>query len=77
MDNDTTEPLRWRKPWSGGNGGSCVEIAPTRDGGMVVRNSTDPDGPRVRYTAKEWLTFVEGVKSGDFDADLLPGYPAI
>ncbi|MCE7079287.1 DUF397 domain-containing protein [Streptomyces sp. ST2-7A] len=61
----------WRKPWSGGNGGSCVEALRLRDGRVALRQSTDPDGPALIYTRHEIETFIEGVKSGEADF-LLP-----
>ncbi|MBB0245680.1 DUF397 domain-containing protein [Streptomyces alkaliphilus] len=57
----------WRKPWSGGNGGSCVEALRLRDGRVALRQSTDPDGPALIYTRHEIESFIEGVKSGEAD----------
>jgi hypothetical protein len=45
--------------------GSCVEVAIGDE--VEVRNSTEP-GRTVVFTKKEWQTFVEGVRSGEFDA---------
>lgn len=45
----TTGPvvLRWRKSsYSNGMGGECVEVAATPEG-LLVRDSKDPDGPRL------------------------------
>jgi hypothetical protein len=57
----------WRKSsYSGGNGGACVEVAVLRDGGLAVRDSKDPDGARLAFTADEWATFTTGVKAGEF-----------
>ncbi|MDF3294050.1 MULTISPECIES: DUF397 domain-containing protein [Streptomyces] len=57
----------WRKPWSGGNGGSCVEAMKLRDGRVALRQSTDPDGPALIYTLHEIETFIKGAKSGEAD----------
>lgn len=57
----------WRKPWSGGNGGSCVEAMRLRDGRVALRQSTDPEGPALIYSRHEIQRFLEGVKSGDAD----------
>ena len=35
----------WHKPWSGHNGGSCVEVKPLPGGQFALRQSTDPAGP--------------------------------
>ena len=45
----------------------------------VMRNSGDPDGPRLYFTEAEWDAFVLGVKDGEFDLDEngnLPPVPA-
>ncbi|MFF4412570.1 DUF397 domain-containing protein [Streptosporangium sp. NPDC001559] len=64
MDLSTTV---WRKSsLSGGNGGQCVEVAGLT-GGTAVRDSKNPEGPSLLFTAAEWRTFVEGVKTGEFD----------
>ncbi|WP_103500704.1 MULTISPECIES: DUF397 domain-containing protein [Streptomyces] len=57
----------WRKPWSGGNGGSCVEALRLGDGRVALRQSTDPEGPALIYTPHEIEKFIAGVKSGDAD----------
>ncbi|MDT0308702.1 DUF397 domain-containing protein [Streptomyces sp. DSM 44917] len=57
----------WRKPWSGGNGGSCVEVLPLGDGRVAVRQSDDPDGPALIYSHCEIERFIRGVKSGAAD----------
>lgn len=40
----------WVKPWSGTNGGNCVEAKKLSDGRVAVRQSTEPDGPALIYT---------------------------
>jgi hypothetical protein len=57
----------WRKPWSGGNGGSCVEAKRLNDGRVALRQSTDPEGPALIYTNHEITTFIQGAKAGDAD----------
>ncbi|XVQ87881.1 DUF397 domain-containing protein [Microbispora siamensis] len=47
-------------------GNQCVEVARLRDG-VAVRDSKDPQGPRLMFTPGEWEAFVEGVKGGEFD----------
>jgi hypothetical protein len=55
---------------------SCVEAAPVT-GGVLVRNSTDPNGPMLSFTAEEWIAFVGGVRDGDFDFGLNVTPPSI
>lgn len=58
----------WRKATKSGTQGNCVEVADLADGGRAVRDSKDPSGPMLRFTAAEWDAFVHGVKSGEFDS---------
>ena len=51
---------------------SCVEVSITttksgRQQPILVRDSKNPDGPRLESDAAEWAAFVKGVKSGEFD----------
>lgn len=57
----------WRKPWSGPNGGSCVEVMKLADGRVALRQSTDPDGPALIYTVREIEQFLHGAKGGQAD----------
>ncbi|MFB7918566.1 DUF397 domain-containing protein [Streptomyces sp. NPDC056061] len=62
---------QWLKPWSGTNGGNCVEVKNLGDGRVALRQSTNPDGPALIYTAAEITAFIAGVKAGAADF-LLP-----
>ncbi|MCX9193449.1 DUF397 domain-containing protein [Carbonactinospora thermoautotrophica] len=56
----------WRKSTASENANACVEVA--RVGGFVaVRDSKNPDGPKLVFGAREWAAFADGVKAGDFD----------
>ncbi|WP_326637552.1 DUF397 domain-containing protein [Streptosporangium sp. NBC_01755] len=58
----------WRKSSrSSGNGGQCVEVAANLPGVVAVRDSKDPNGPKLLFTPTEWRTFVGGIKTGKFD----------
>ncbi|MEO3765994.1 DUF397 domain-containing protein [Streptomyces sp. B8F3] len=57
----------WQKPWSGTNGGSCVEAKRLPDGSVALRQSTDPTGPALVYTREEMIAFLEGAKDGQAD----------
>lgn len=54
----------WERPWSGPNGGQCVETKRLTDGRVAVRQSTDPAGPALIYAREEIAAFVRGVKEG-------------
>ncbi|EHM26447.1 putative AbaA-like protein [Streptomyces sp. W007] len=57
----------WYKPWSGGNGGNCVEAMKLADGRVAVRQSADPDGPALIYSNGEIAAFIQGAKAGQAD----------
>jgi len=59
--------LRWRPATQDGTG---VELAKLADGGVAVRNASDPDGPALIYTKAEIEALIGGAVDGDFD-DLL------
>jgi len=55
---------QWRKAsYSNSNGGACVEVATTAHA-VAVRDSKDPDGPKLAFTAEAWDSFIEHVKRG-------------
>ncbi|MCI0385116.1 DUF397 domain-containing protein [Streptomyces sp. CNQ085] len=57
----------WHKPWSGTNGGNCVEAMKLGDGRVALRQSSDPDGPALIYTYQEIESFIRGAKLGEAD----------
>lgn len=57
----------WRKSSRSNNGGNCVEVARNLPGVVAVRDSKDPQGPRLLFTPAEWGSFTIGVRSGRFD----------
>ena len=65
LAESSAEDARWRMSTFSANV-NCVELA-TVDSRIVVRDSKDRQGPRLTFTAAEWLAFVQGVKAGQFD----------
>jgi Domain of unknown function (DUF397) len=60
--------LAWRKSTrSSGQGGQCVEVAELSNGGRAVRDSKNPEGPKLVFTPGEWAAFLDGAKNGEFD----------
>lgn len=55
----------WRKATASGMNGGCVEVA---DLGHViaVRDSKNPDGPKLVFTPTEWDCFLDGAVNGEF-----------
>ncbi|WP_229852754.1 DUF397 domain-containing protein [Streptomyces albospinus] len=53
----------WRKSsYSNGTGGECVEVADGLPGIVPVRDSKDPQGPALVFSAAGWSSFVSAVK---------------
>ncbi len=48
------------------SGGNCVQVARTTQG-IAVRDSKNPDGPRLLFTDAEFTAFLHGARSGEFD----------
>ncbi|RAY13359.1 DUF397 domain-containing protein [Actinomadura craniellae] len=67
MPETDTPADRWRKStYSSGNGGECVELAAL--GSMVgIRDSKEPDGPRLSVDRPVFRHLVQQVKAGDLD----------
>ena len=53
----------WRKSSYSTQNGSCVEVARTAGATAVaVRDSHDPHGPALTFTANDWQTFLRHTK---------------
>ncbi len=53
----------WRKSsYSGSNGGACVEVGTTGPA-VAVRDSKNPDGPQLAFTAVTWKVFSNQLKA--------------
>ncbi|MGD9529244.1 DUF397 domain-containing protein [Pseudonocardia sp.] len=68
-DHARHRPLGWawrHSSFSQGSDQTCVDVA-VRDDQVLVRDSKDPDGPRLRFTHREWQLFLLGVRAGEFE----------
>ena len=62
MDVDLTTAT-WRKStYSNGSGGNCVEATTTHGGRPALRDSKNPAGPTLVFSASQWHTFIQGIK---------------
>ena len=57
----------WRKSRRSGGGDNCVEVAFAADGAVGMRDSKNPTGPVLTFTAAEWEAFTGGLRDGEFD----------
>jgi hypothetical protein len=66
-DQGDYEGLSWIKSSLSFSNGNCVQVAGLPDGGVAMRDSKDPGGPVLRFTAGEWRAFRGGTLLGEFD----------
>jgi hypothetical protein len=57
----------WVTSTRSGTNGQCVMGMRLDDGVTLVRDSKNPDGPELAFTAQEWQAFLHGVKNNEFD----------
>ena len=58
-----TRATRWRtSSYSGDNGGNCVEVGAVVNA-IAVRDSKDPSGPLLAFTASTWTGFTRRLKA--------------
>jgi hypothetical protein len=56
------ENLKWRKAsYSGSTGGQCIEVATLPDG-IAVRDSKDPDGPKLQLAPDSFAALLAHVR---------------
>jgi hypothetical protein len=66
---------KWRASTGSDTDGACVEVAVvpgSKEGSehvIAVRDSRNPDGPKLIFTPAEWDAFTAGVRDGEFDLD--------
>ena len=66
MNDNPQETTRWIKATASSGAGQCVEMR-RRAGAIDVRDSKDPRGPALRFTATEFAAWLDGAKNGEFD----------
>jgi hypothetical protein len=58
----------WRKSSYSANGANCVEVCTSAPGTVSVRDSKNvPAGPELAISNQAWSTFVQGIKSRQFN----------
>jgi hypothetical protein len=57
---------QWSKSSRSSGTGQCVEVARNLPGIVAIRDSKNPDGPKLIFSPADWRTFVSGMKGQDF-----------
>ncbi len=61
LSNLEASGLQWRKARRSVNNGACVEAAPV-GGQILIRDSMDPEGPVLSYSADAFRAFLDTAK---------------
>jgi Domain of unknown function (DUF397) len=56
----------WRKSTHSSQDGNCVEVAANLPGIVAIRDSKNPDGPKLKFTRQAWADFMEVVQAEQF-----------
>lgn len=54
--------VTWRKSSHSGANGSCIEVGCPAPNTVAVRDSKNPGGPRLAFTAGQWKAFTGSLK---------------
>ncbi|HEX3732940.1 MAG TPA: DUF397 domain-containing protein [Mycobacteriales bacterium] len=59
---ENTGRIQWRKSSACLGGSQCVEVAAFPSGSVGVRDSKNPAGPALEFTAGQWGEFLGGLR---------------
>ncbi|MEU4557740.1 DUF397 domain-containing protein [Actinoplanes sp. NPDC023936] len=45
---------------------ACVEVAPTRGGNVLVRDSKNPEQPFLKFSKDDWSIFLDRIRDGRY-----------
>ncbi|WP_372410416.1 DUF397 domain-containing protein [Streptomyces luteireticuli] len=63
---DHSHPEWVKSSYSSGQGGQCVEWAPSRatHGAIPIRDSKRPQGPSLTFSSPSWRSFITEINAG-------------
>ncbi|MFJ8429941.1 DUF397 domain-containing protein [Kitasatospora sp. NPDC094019] len=56
---------QWRKSSYSNGQGDCIEVADELPDIVPIRDSKDPHGPTLTFTATAWTSFLAAVRTGE------------
>lgn len=59
---DLTSATWHKSSYSGGQGGDCLEVTHDHPGLVPVRDSKNPDGPKLVLRAEAWTAFINDLR---------------
>jgi hypothetical protein len=59
--------VTWRKSNRSNGQANCVEVTGLDGGHRAVRDSKNPTGAALTFTAPEWTAFIAGIRAGELD----------
>ncbi|MEU6847705.1 DUF397 domain-containing protein [Streptomyces sp. NPDC046716] len=59
---DLTSATWHKSTYSGGSGGDCLEVSQDYPGLIPVRDSKNPEGPKLVLRAAAWTAFVDDLR---------------
>ena len=62
-----TNGSEWFKSSYSGQNGNCVEVRFRADGDVDLRDSKNPSGPVLTFTASAWSAFIQDATASEFD----------
>jgi hypothetical protein len=65
-ERDLSDAAWFKSARSTGGGNGCVEVAFLPHGYTAVRDSKNPDGPALTFTAEQWDAFLQGAARHEF-----------
>jgi hypothetical protein len=64
IDDLESSRATWRTSTYSNNGGNCVQVANSR-AAVLVRDSKNPDGPKLAFAAANWRAFAHRIRAAD------------
>jgi hypothetical protein len=64
IDGLESSRATWRTSTYSNNGGNCVQVATSRPA-VLVRDSKNPDGPKLAFAEDSWRAFAHRIRAAD------------